>query len=310
MRKRKVVIHIGMGRCGSSSLQFALANRREVLSQIEISYPVGLHTDPAHHALAPLKSAAINAALREWEAVLRKFEAGSADILVLSSENFVAIPNELLKQIANLLADFEVTIVFIGKPQWHLLPSIYRQWLKVGITFKDFAGFYAATREEFHFDQIVMRWAESFGANQVRCDILVGDANAITAFTKLIGHEGLKQCLSLESGRRLNVSINASLLAILPAVDRCFGHKVYASGFPGWEHVEPVHRGNYSRTRQGLVSVMERITEYLPHSGRFLSPAMESDICKYYQTSNKAFHEAFLMGRAPDWFACNREQKS
>lgn len=307
MKKREVVIHIGMGRCGSSSLQFALANCREDLNQIGISYPVVLHTDFAHHALAPLKSAFTNFAVREWEVVLQKFEAGSADILVLSSENFIAIPNDLLKQIADLLGDFEVTIVFIGKPQWHLLPSIYRQWLKMGITFKDFATFYAATRDEFHFDQIMMRWAEAFGANQMRCDVLVGDADAITTFTKLIGHEGLKQCLSRESSPRLNVSINPSLLAILPAVDRCFAHKVYASEFPGWEHVEPVHRGNYSRTRQGLVSVMERITEYLPRSGRFLSPAMESDICKYYQTSNKAFHEAFLMRRAPDWFASDQK---
>jgi hypothetical protein len=303
MRKREVVIHIGMGRCGSSSLQFALANCREDLSQIGISYPMVLHTDLAHHALAPLKSAAINGAVQEWEAVLQKFEAGSADILLLSSENFIAIPNDLLKQIAELLADFEVKIVFIGKPQRHLLPSIYRQWLKVGITFKDFATFYAATRDEFHFDQIVMRWAESFGANQVRCDVLVGDADAITTFAKLIGHEDLKQCLSRELSPRINISINPSLLSILSAVDRCFADKVYDSEFPGWEHVEPVHSGNYSRTRQGLVSVMEQITEYLPRYGRFLSPAMETDICKYYQTSNKAFHEVFLKRRAPDWFA-------
>lgn len=302
MKKREVVIHIGMGRCGSSSLQSALANYREDLMHLGISYPTLSQADPAHHGLAPLKSSCIGFALLEWETVLQQFADGGEETLVLSSENFVAIPEKLLTQIVNLLSDFHITIVFIIRPQWTLLPSIYFQWLKMGITFKDFSTFYAAMREEFHFNQIVMRWAESFGAKHVRCDVLVGDADAITTFAELIDREDLKQCLSRELSPRINTSINSSLLAILAAFDRCFADKVYDSEFPGWEHLKPLHRGNYSRTRQGLVSVMERITECLPRSGRFLSPAMKSDICKYYQTSNKAFHNFYLTQRAPDWF--------
>ncbi|WP_052772103.1 hypothetical protein [Vibrio mexicanus] len=129
MSSKRVVIHVGPGKTGSSAIQAWLNTNRDMLEEHGIMYPkhkLGSNTISSGHIDHALKN--VNG---KWECdsekinqLLGKFYESSAHTLLLSSEYFFHSITEFLKLIPN--AEF---ILYIRNPV-ELLESGYNQSVK------------------------------------------------------------------------------------------------------------------------------------------------------------------------------------
>jgi hypothetical protein len=146
----KILVHMGMGKTGTSSLQQSLSTASENLRDKGVFYPRFRPQDVAHHLLVALcgdpnripplnlrevggPEAAVAQAKAAWEAVRREVEARRPEVLVFSSEHLILSTDRDDK--ANLvsylseLSDDIVPIVYVRHPV-HDFRSNVQQRLK------------------------------------------------------------------------------------------------------------------------------------------------------------------------------------
>lgn len=136
----RVVLHVGMHKTGSTSLQNAFAANRKLLGRHGVIYPEVTRADPAHHGLAAKWNP--NLAQYEppggseaaWHALARRYRA-SDSILFLSSEEFCrdfgvgAVDYDWIRE---ALSGFErVDVICVLRDQISFLQSAYLQVLRV-----------------------------------------------------------------------------------------------------------------------------------------------------------------------------------
>jgi len=301
--KKKVLIHIGMGRCGTSVLQHALSISRSDLARKRILYP---ETNPAHHAQHGLgiltNDQAINA-VEKWRDVLDEFEKSECDTILVSTENFIGIPTEPFEAIKRMLSGYFVKIIFITRNQTELLPSIYAQWTKAGIVFRSFRHFYQVTKQEWHFNEILERWSIAYGKENIMCKVLEPKGDAVKAFSACCGDGDLAEILAKTQLPRGNMSINSKLLLILVLFDRFNSWNKIGSVFPGWNRIEPSRPDRNADIRGKLVQFLEIYSaRWCKGSGSKLTKSIEAEIAAEYQETNERFHVEYLGCEPQNWF--------
>jgi hypothetical protein len=107
--KKKVLIHIGMGRCGSSSIQHSLHIKRAELAAHGIHYPETNLAEDAQHVLGLLPDDKFEEAEKGWGDVLAGFDKSGCMTLLVSRELFIGISPRLFESIQRLLSEYEGT---------------------------------------------------------------------------------------------------------------------------------------------------------------------------------------------------------
>lgn len=300
VEKKRVLIHIGMGRCGSSSIQKALTIKRSELGLNGIFYPVS-KTGDAHHYLGWLTDDKLEDAQNGWIDVLAGFEKSGCPLLLLSTENFAFISPKLFAFIQGLLLGYSVEVIFIARNQRELLPSIYAQWMKAGIIFRSFGHFFSVTKKELHFIHILERWSAAYGANNVKCGILSSNGEAIQIFAECCGISSLNEILK-NTRIKINSSINPLLLSVLVLFDLMNSRNKVGPFFPGWNRIEPSRPDRNATVRGRLVEVLEMQT-----NGKFgkikwrLGKKWDKKIAEEYQETNKIFQSKYLIHLPEEW---------
>lgn len=300
--KKKVIIHIGMGRCGSSTVQHLLHGNSARLGELGISYPIDEFAGVAHHELAPLRIEEISAAEKKWESIIKNFDSDKCYTLLLSSEYFIAIPEELIKFIYNILKKYNVEIIFITKHQAVLLPSIFAHWYKSGIIYKDFSAFFQLTREEWRYSHIVKRWSDLFGVENLKCRILSKNDDATEIFIKCLNNKKIKKLVSEKKQDRLNKSFNEDFIKLLSLFDQVSKEIKPLADFPGWDKIEPISTTGIDNIRLEFIALIEKISTSEGFSSKsFQNNSMTKEITDYYRESNTEFHNKYLKDKSIKW---------
>jgi len=292
--KKKVLIHIGMGRCGSSSIQQALSLKRSELAASGIHYPEINPGEIAHHVLGLLADDKFEEAKQGWKEVIAGFERSGCTTLLVSTEFFIGISYRLFETISRLLSGYLVEVIFIVRNQRELLPSIYAQWIKAGIAFQSFEHFFSITKQEWHFTRIIERWADAYGSENMKCGMLRPGGDSVEIFAECCGGGEMNKLLK-NTKIRINAGINPTLLPLIVFFDRFNSRNKIGTIFPGWNHIEPSHPDRNPGLRSRLVNFLEKKTNGNFGKGCWkLGDKIILQIDSYYAISNRDFKFKYL----------------
>ena len=170
-----IVIHIGLKKSGSASIQTFLAANEDALRSIEVDYsPVGRTKRKAHHNLA--SEAIVRKRFNADRGTLADVAVAARDSqarqIILSSEVFEGCEDHAVEYIKSQLipSGREFRIVVVIRELMELITSSYAQKIRYGYHTYDFDSFFDARLNEKRIDyfETVNRWASAFGWDNIR----------------------------------------------------------------------------------------------------------------------------------------------
>lgn len=169
---KRIFLHIGTHKTGTTSIQKFLANAENHLREDGILYPqsgrpnVEHEAKYGHHVLAWAirKKKGVNH-LDDWKRVIDEIDTAKEQTVVLSSEDFETCTKEQIAHIGVLLESFEVHIVLFLRNPLDFLVSAYKQNIKSGKTAESFDEFVERRKHRCNYTRLVERWAGKFGTD-------------------------------------------------------------------------------------------------------------------------------------------------
>ena len=204
MSRKKIFIHIGTYKTGTSSIQhFFAKNSKKLQSQGMLYLGAGLHPN-LHKHLALFDychSSSYNLERkRNWNGVdlaemaKREISSSSAHSILISEEELSFPDPEIPKKLAFFKELGDVTIVFCVRRQDKFLESLYLQFMKEpGRRLKKSFGEVLVDPEfsqRAKFDQIADGWSDVFGRENIQLldfEILKKGDELISNFSKVVG---------------------------------------------------------------------------------------------------------------------------
>ena len=234
--KKKVYLHVGFHKTGTTAIQEALFTHSDQLRILGINYAT--KKGKANHreawALSERywgwkKRGGEQTSIVEWQKRVKNLKAQKIDSVV-SSEFFSEINDDQLNLMANDLKDFDVEIIFTIRPLAKLLGSSYQQYLKYGIkaSYEEWLEdiFHNSEKPKFtptfwkrhRHEEVMSRWANAFGNQKIHL-VVVDESEPdllYDSFNKILKLPAgtLKEVKGLGSNRSLNYPEIALLLAI------------------------------------------------------------------------------------------------
>lgn len=177
---RRIIIHIGPAKTGTSSLQEALYAARAALEAQGIAYPsLGRHDQmprlPGHHGLPAVLAAGgqIPQELLDWIGALQSEQA-----VVLSSENFAHLAPAAIATLRDQLTSItghppHVEVVYYARCWDRLLPSVWQELVKHGdsrpyLTFLNVQTTAPRASLYLNYAMVLERWGLVFGTEALR----------------------------------------------------------------------------------------------------------------------------------------------
>ncbi|MEO7026939.1 MAG: hypothetical protein ABI056_05230 [Caulobacteraceae bacterium] len=226
-----IVIHIGMPKAGSTTIQHFLRDNEEALRRLSIDYPMAgrenvdrqLHHGFIKNEMSGRSSSRIGAH-DSMDRLIDGIATGGRDTVILSCETFFQQSQDAIARLMRMLsrATAEFRIILIIRDPIEALPSAYSQGAKYGSRTFDFDSFFSK-RAGKHYRtnfEIAERWASIFGW-QAMCVRLLDTATLVGGdlITDFMFSAGLEK--------------QAEKLASLPRPPR-------ANENPGWKTVEAI----------------------------------------------------------------------
>lgn len=260
---RRVVIHIGPPKTGSTTLQDALHHNRDDLKRMGIRY-AGSGTQSAAAAMAATRrrdrTTGRQVPASAWKQLLKEMKNSIESTVVVSSEWFAAATPAQIRTISQELPGAEYQIVIALRSLDRVLPSRWRQNVVEGATysftewleliFSPSTNPYSTRFWHQHrHDELVQRWGEVFGQRAITA-ICVDDADPdrlLRHMESLIGaQEG-----ALGSSRHVR---NMSLDGVTVEGIRRFNLLAEEHGVPPELRYLTVTRGVVPQIEQGVQS--------------------------------------------------------
>jgi len=216
---RRIIIHAGFGKCGSTSIQAALFRNFGKLQKDGISL-LGKELRIAR-ALADFEVPIwfLEQAKEKREHLTPRLSKGIAsvttdDVRVLSAEN-LADP-QMAALFARLDSEFEVSVIFYLRPQFQWIPSAWKQWdLKSGMSLSDFVSQCINTGRPW-FKLGIDAWRRVLPSATLHVRFLIPEllmgGNPARDFFHLIGLSPDRYDIEMQ---RTNPSLDCSILHVL-----------------------------------------------------------------------------------------------
>jgi len=290
MRSRTLLLHVGMHKTASTSLQRFLFTHREELRARGVLYPMGHCIEPpheAHHALAwTIRRRSGFVDQNRWRAALEVLHADPSPTVVLSSEDFEKFTAAEIEELGRYLEGFEVRVVQYARNAWGFLTSNYKHNILhtgMGENFRTFMF-----REAWRCDYAgrVRAWGQVFGEDRVSMrlfDSMRQRGGVVRDFLELV-EPGLWAELADASGEpRLNLSLDDRAVRGVRALNLLAG--VLRLDPSGRNPVASWKRRCAGRGRFGRV--LAAVDRCLP--GKFWAPADQDWLRPRVREWNDAF---------------------
>ena len=235
-RLKKLIIHPGFHKTGTTALQQALSEARQELLESNFNYP---HiAGNAHHRAAWSiiektwgwkNRGGRSTDVAEWKKLERKLNKNKRTAIV-SSEFFSEATLEQLLLLKKNTQNFDVKVVFTWRPLPFMLASTYQQYLKYGLK-KSYLEWLDSIfqvpgeakftpsfwKRNLHGD-VVSKWAKVFGSGNISL-IAVNEADPnflYSSFSDLAGVPNgiIREPLDQEINRSLTFNESSLLLEI------------------------------------------------------------------------------------------------
>jgi len=208
---KKLIVHVGPHKTGSTYIQRMLHDNREVLLKCGVSYPSAYYLYFGHHFL-------LNA-LNHFESdeKIRQTiieQTSSMDLVILSSENFINLAENGLKKLKSCFPEVEIKfILFLRRPSIRLV-SWWQETIKQGDvhSLDDFMIRHclhpAKSREVSHFDYID-NVKKIFGEKSIALidyETAVKTKSVMSFFWKAVGIQNIIQDLDKEVNRMMDLN--------------------------------------------------------------------------------------------------------
>lgn len=250
-----ILLHIGVHKTGTTTIQDAFAQNRARLTEFGISYP---GTGQAHRAIA---SSAMNRRVgwrpggspppdpKLWETFVSEAENFDG-ITVCSSEFFAEASSEVAERIVDRIGKENIHVVITLRNLAKILPSAWQQILKSGYEFGYLHWLNNVLGSEqlepksevfwlrHRHDAVVSRWANIVGSERVTV-VVVDDSDRDSIYRDFESLTGLPQGFLLQNKpTSMNRSLTLAEAELLRRINQSVG------GGKGWKpYSHEVHDG-------------------------------------------------------------------
>ena len=237
---KKLIIHPGFHKTGTTALQQALSEARAELPKANFSYP---HiAGNAHHRAAWSviektwgwkNRGGRSTDVTEWKKLERKLKSNKGTAII-SSEFFSEADENQLANLAKQLEGVEVQIVFTWRPLPFMLASSYQQYLKYGVkkSYLEWLDSIFQVPGEAKFTpsfwkrnlqgDVVARWAETFGAKNISL-IAVDESKPTYLYETFADLAGIpKGILKEPAHMEMNRSLTFTEASLLLEINRTY----------------------------------------------------------------------------------------
>jgi hypothetical protein len=235
---KKLIIHPGFHKTGTTALQQALSASRHQLEEVNFNYPNTAGN--AHHRAAWAiiektwgwkKRGGRPPSQVEWKKLARKIKVKGATSII-SSEFFAEANLDQLTLLKSKIKDFEVQVIFTWRPLPLLLASSYQQYLQYGIkigyeewlaSIFEKPGYAPNTpsfwRRNLH-GEAVANWCEVFGKGSVSI-ISVDDSKPNFLFESFSDLTGIPTGVLRSTGeKKINRSLTFNEASLLLKINQ------------------------------------------------------------------------------------------
>ncbi|MEY3103532.1 MAG: hypothetical protein RL256_554 [Actinomycetota bacterium] len=203
MSEKRLIIHPGFHKSGTTALQESFALNRPLLRENGIFYPpIG---SKAHHRVAWAltqrpwgwsKRGGEKTPEKYWDRMSSRINGAKEETVILSSEFFSEIDGERIRKIRSEIKGRDIQILFTLRPLAKLLPSSYQQYLKYGITIEYEDWLHAILDKpgeskvsptfwkRHSHGKVVARWVDIFGKSNVTL-LIVNEAQPTFLFDEI-----------------------------------------------------------------------------------------------------------------------------
>jgi hypothetical protein len=174
-----IVVHIGMKRCGSASIQHFLSANQRPLRRLGVDYTsVGRQWRPSHgNFVAELKGGEnFDSSLGSLSGLVEHWRSTPGTLKVISAESFEGLD---ALEIASLKRHLDgvgeqIRIVMMIRDLAGLLPSLYGHRIRRGQKLFDFDRFFELQmgKKRIDYQDIVRPWADAFGWENLQVRML------------------------------------------------------------------------------------------------------------------------------------------
>jgi hypothetical protein len=303
---RKLLIHIGTEKTGSTSIQHFLAqNDRTLLALFRILYPKSesLFQHPAHF---PVAASFLDASECEFvapegridparlpEILAQEYDKAGAALMVLSAEQLSSRLGEpQIRAFANALKGFDVTLLVYVRRQDEMALSTFatavlcghRPWLDLGEV-------HLGSRH-YDLETLLDPWASHFDERKIRVRPFekrqLHHGDVVRDFLIQLGVPSLNGLVKVD---RMNRSPTIKQLRILSRLNQ---------GLPTWQEAFDNNRiDDYNRAQTlrrwvlQLTGQLERFSSSTP-TRELLCPEQRTEIAERFRTSNASVAQRFL----------------
>jgi hypothetical protein len=240
MRERRLIIHAGFHKSGTTALQEAFDAQSEELKAAGITYPN--INRRAHHRIAWSligknwgwgKRGGEKVSPKEWQQLATSINASDDETIIISSEFFSEMDGDAIRRLFSAIKGRKVQAVFTVRPLAKLLGSSYQQYLKYGIK-ADYEEWLHSVLDNpgeskinptfwlrhFH-GRVVGKWVDVLGSQAVTV-IIVDESRPEFLFDSINSYLGLPQGFLKSQDTGSNRSLTMEEIALLLEINRRF----------------------------------------------------------------------------------------
>jgi hypothetical protein len=172
--ERRFILHIGMPKTGTTTIQALLASMDEALLTAGVLYPKAgrPEAEPGHHVLSWAFTKRHGPADEScWRDMLEEVRSTDPGVVVLSSEDLSFCSTEQVRAIREYLGGSSVEVVIYLRNPLSFLVSAYKQNVKGGKCDVSFRAFLEERVYRCDYGRILAPWEDVFGREAMRLRI-------------------------------------------------------------------------------------------------------------------------------------------
>ena len=174
-QSKKIYLHIGLHKTGTTTLQNFLSRNKKVLLNYGYLYPESGMTYFGHHNLPwqVRPDPRFSNKHGTWQDLHAEIESKSVNNIILSSEDFESLPPDSIEKVRQELQPYETQLIVYLRRQDSLIQSMYTQLIKGGHrgTFSNFLreakNVNSKLSQRFQFDLHLKPWTDCFNIDNV-----------------------------------------------------------------------------------------------------------------------------------------------
>lgn len=269
---KKIILHVGLGKTGTTSLQRYLARNAKQLSDHGILYPETGRVDDGHHNLFPLGISVTHEILEKLSREVA--ESGKSSVLMSSENAYYSVDS--ISHLREALG-LDLNIVLYIRPQIEAIFSTYLQRQRINLPYSGtLREFYRLHRRSFCFEERLRSICAA--ANDPHPEVRLyingyAKDDVVSDFLNFLGLSKLKESNVTE---RDNTSLHPCFSRLISLMDQ---------------------DKSFSSSRTELINLMIEESSLLAKqksASAIMDESLMTEIRNFYQDSNLRLSESYL----------------